>query len=390
MTEKLTVAAGTNGSEPRHEDEPGWVPVEERAGPAEDRLPTTWTPVDLTNALAGDDVEPPSLLERSDGFCLLYRGRTHAFQGESESCKSWGVQLGVKQTIERGENVLYIDFEDDAAGVVARLRSLGLTVEQIAAHFVYIRPDEPLNGRKGEATPASSDLLDACEGRHFALAIVDGVTEAMTAEGLSLVDNSDVAEWMRRLPRRLARTGAAVVVLDHLPKDRMSQGRYALGGQHKLSGLSGAAYKFTTLKWFSRATGLEPVEGRVLITVEKDRVGHVRARANEDKVGELRLTAWPDGGVTAAIDPVDGVLPTDRKVAGRILAHLSVYDGSSKNGIEQAVEGRAATVREALAWMTEQGWIRVERKGNGHLHWLTDAGRVECPGTRDEVEHEQF
>ncbi|MGO8876380.1 MAG: AAA family ATPase [Acidimicrobiales bacterium] len=362
-----------------------------KAAPAdEQREPTTWTPVDLTDALAGVDVDPPSLGARSDGFCLLYPGRTHAFQGESESCKSWGAQLVARQEIELGNDVLYIDFEDDAAGVVARLLALGLTPAQVAAHLVYIRPDEPLNGRHGEATPASADLLDAFEGRRFALAVIDGVTEAMTTEGLELIGNSDVATWMRRLPRRIARTGAAVVVLDHLPKDRMSQGRYAIGGQHKLAGLTGAAYKFTLTKWFSRATGIDPVEGRVLITVEKDRPGYVRGRATDDKVGEFRLISYPDGGVTLSIDPIDPARLTDRRMADRILAHLIVYDGSSKNSIEQAVQGRAATVRESLSWMTEQGWIRVERKGNGHLHWLTDLGRLESDGTRDEVEHAEF
>jgi hypothetical protein len=49
--------------------------------------------------------------------------------------------------------------------------------------------------------------------------------------------------------------------------------RFALGGQHKLAGLTGAAYKFTTAKFFTRATGTEPVVGRVIITVEKDRPG---------------------------------------------------------------------------------------------------------------------
>jgi hypothetical protein len=344
----------------------------------DEREPTTWAPVDLTSALAGDDVEPPSLLQRSDGLPLLYRGRTHAFQGESESCKSWAAQFAVKQTIDAGENVLYIDFEDDAAGVVARLRSLGLAVENIAARFVYIRPDEPLCGQKGQATPAGSDLLTACEDRGpFALAIVDGVTEAMTTEGLALIDNADIAAWMRRLPRRLARMGAAVVVLDHLPKDRMSQGRYALGGQHKLAGLTGAAYKFTLTRYFSRATRLDPVDGRVVISVEKDRPGYVRARATEEKVGEFRLTSYPDGGVSLSVEPVDRAQSVDRKVVDRILEHLAVYDGSSKNAIEQAVEGRASTVREALSWLTEQGWISVERKGNTHLHWLTDTGRSE-------------
>ena len=71
--------------------------------------------------------------------------------------------------------------------------------------------------------------------------------------------------------------------------------RFALGGQHKLAGLTGAAYKFTTAKFFTRATGTEPVVGRVIITVEKDRPGYVRGRTDEGRVGQLVLTSYPDG-----------------------------------------------------------------------------------------------
>ena len=135
--------------------------AENSVGEGEPVEPTSWTPVDLTNALAGLDIEPPTLCQRSDGLSLLYRGRVHAFQGESESLKSWAAQVAAGQTISSGGNVLYIDFEDDAAGVVSRLLALGLTPEEIAAHFVYIRPDEPLRTRYDEATQAAVDLAGA-------------------------------------------------------------------------------------------------------------------------------------------------------------------------------------------------------------------------------------
>jgi hypothetical protein len=54
----------------------------------------------------------------------------------------------------------------------------------------------------------------------------------MTTEGLALGDNTDVAAWMRLLPKRFAAAGAAVVVIDHVVKNRDDQGRYAIGGQH--------------------------------------------------------------------------------------------------------------------------------------------------------------
>ena len=77
--------------------------------PEEQTPPTSWTPQDLAEALAGDDIPPPEILARTDGKALLYRGRTHAFIGESESCKTWGALLAVAERLRAGEMVLWVD-----------------------------------------------------------------------------------------------------------------------------------------------------------------------------------------------------------------------------------------------------------------------------------------
>ena len=271
-----------------------------------------------------------------------------------------------------------VDFEDSEHGVVARLLALGLSAKQILDHLTYLRPDEPLYTSKGVMTVGGGDLEKILQARTYTLAIVDGVTEAMTVEGLELVSNADVATWMRRVSKRIARTGAAVVVLDHLAKDKQSQGRFALGGQHKLAGLTDAAYKFTIKRYFARAQS-EEVNGSVILTVEKDRPGYVRAWAKSEQkiIGELRLTSYPDGGVTASIEPPLKGLAINKEMVGKILGHLSIYDGSTMTRIEEGVGGKASSVRTCLRWMAgpEQEFIRVEKKGQSHLHWLTDLGR---------------
>ena len=336
--------------------------------------PTTWAPVDLTAALAGDDLPPAALFKRTDGNRLLYEGRVHWFLGESESCKSWAWQHVAADVVAKGGDVLVVDFEDDERGVVARLRSLGLSVQAIAEHLVYLRPDEALYDRHGNPTPGAVELADVLTARTYRLAVIDGVTEAMTTEGLALGENTDVARWSRMLPKRIADLGPAVVVVDHVVKDRESQGRYAIGGQHKLAGLTGAAYKFVTLRPLARAKRGEPVDGTVAITVTKDRPGHVRAFAAEGKVGTLTITAWPDGGVTCRLVPPGEEMP-DSHLVQRIREYLDTYDGSSVRAIEAAVEGKAVALRGATSWLVDSGQVRVERKGNAHLHFLTDVGR---------------
>jgi hypothetical protein len=349
------------------------------AGRCDDREPSSWCPVDLTAALEGRDLPAPELLSRTNGSHLLYRGRVHWFQGESESCKSWLAQIAAAQTLEAGERVLWVDFEDDDRGVISRLLALGVAKEAIRDRFVYVRPEEPLRTRDG-FTAAKTDL-DNLLGQQFALAVIDGVTEALTVEGLSLIDNADIAIWLRLLPKRIAdRTGAAVVCIDHLAKNSEGQARYAIGAQHKLAGITGAAYRLEVRKRFRRTDGIAEVEGQIAITVTKDRPGWVRSNATDgDGVGTLQLTSYPDGGISGAIQPAGTTVTPDLKLCRRILDHLDTYQGATGRSIDQAVTGNTHAIRDAVRWMAEDGrrWVRVEPKGMAHLHFLTDVGREE-------------
>lgn len=347
----------------------------------EEQAPTSWRPVDLTDALAGADIEPPVMCERSDGLKLVYAGRVHWFQGEPESLKSWAAQIIAAEQLQANRNVLYIDFEDDDRGIVARLKALSVPNEAIANHLCYIRPDEPLKDRFGTITLAWDDFAQAID-RNYTLCIIDGVTEAMTTEGLDPNKNVDAATWMRLLPKRLTTDNCAVIVVDHVVKDRDTQGRYAIGAQHKLAGVTGATYRFTVMRPFARAWGADPVEGVVAVTVEKDRPGYVRARAiDQHKIGTLTLTSYPDGGIGWSLDPPGTAKEVDWAVVQRIAEHLSVYDGTAKKGIEDSVEGKAVTIRTALKWMAENSYLTVEQKGTAHLHYLTDKGRKETETT---------
>jgi AAA domain len=364
-------------------------PVDNGDETSDEREPTTWLPVDLTDALAGIDTPAPQLWTRTDGVPLLYRGRVHWFHGETESCKSWAAQQAAAQVLDADGRVLYIDFEDDAPAVVARLLAMSVAADSIAKRFAYLHPDEPLMDQRGRTTGGGLDFLRVINGDlagPWDLAVVDGVTEAMTIEGLALIDNADVATWLRRVPKRLALDdNIAVVCIDHVSKGRDERGRYAIGGQHKLAGLSGAAYTFTGLRPFARARGAESVTGTVSVDVAKDRPGHVRGRAVGNRIAILSLTSYPDGGVSAALTPPSDEPPPDLALAVAILAHLRLYDGSSMRQIEDGVEGRATSIRSCLKWLAadERAWIRTEQRGRSHLHWLTDAGREQVGGDDD-------
>lgn len=349
--------------------------------PAEEDAPTSWEPVDVVAELRSGGPPPPDVLTHARGYRLLYAGRTHAFFGPSESLKSWAAQAATAEVLLEGRPVLFIDYEDDAASVGARLVALGVPEDAIAAHLVYVRPNEALVDRQGRWTPAGLRFLELVDERPWALAVLDGMTEAMSTEGLDLNDNADAASFARRILRPLADTGAAVVGIDHQPKNAGETGRYAIGSQHKLAGLTGAAYRFEPERPLGRPAGTEPVTGLSKVTVSKDRPGYVRGRTQDGAVGLFRVTAWPDGKLDAdIIDRADlGDEGADMVIAGRVLTHLATYEGASKNQLEESVVGNRDAIRAVTSWMVGKGWIEVRPVGTAHRHYLTDTGRQEVP-----------
>ncbi|MGZ4524857.1 MAG: bifunctional DNA primase/polymerase [Mycobacterium sp.] len=246
--------------------------VEHPMNSAEDR--PSWSSVDLSDLLDGVR-EPllPTLFERSDGHCLLYPGMVHSFHGEPESGKSLIVQAECVRLLNHNRDVLYLDFDSDDRSVVDRLLEFGADPQSIAAHFHYLQP---------EVKPESSDerrLWAEILSAKYALAVIDGVTDALGVFGCSTNDNDDVARWIRTVPKVIAaRTGAAVVLIDHVVKDSSKQNRFAIGGQAKMAGLTGAAYTVDVVAPLGRG-----LRGELVLRIAKDRPGEVRRHCGSFK-----------------------------------------------------------------------------------------------------------
>ncbi|MEX1140985.1 MAG: AAA family ATPase [Thermoleophilaceae bacterium] len=321
---------------------------------------TSWEPVPLGPILDGDARIPePDQLDRSDGPCLLYRGKVHQVVAEPEAGKGWLVCRASRDALAAGETVLYIDFEDEAGTLVERSVALGTDPQAIRERFVYIRPDEPLAG-------PTRQHLDAALERKPALVVIDGVTEAMTLHGLDLSDNRDIARWLELLPRPAQRSGAAVVLVDHVVKDREARGRYAIGGQHKLAGID-VAYGLDAVEPFGRGR-----DGLVKVAVHKDRPGHVRTYAEGNQIALMRLHSDPDtGAVAVTLNPPDATgdegefRPT--VLMERISQAVEVNPGLVTRDI-RALSGKATALDQALRLLVAEGFVSVERKGQAHHH----------------------
>jgi AAA domain len=322
-----------------------------------------WQPVDLGVLLRGEQLDPaPTILRRTDAEALLYPGRVHLVYGEPESAKGWLVLAACMEQMELGQSVVYIDFEDSAGTAIARLQSLGASHEQIGNLFTYIRPD----------TPATAEVVASIPGIGAALVVIDGVTEAMTMHGLELKDNADVAKFVELLPRPLAKMGAAVVLVDHVAKDANGRGRFAIGAQHKLAGIDGAAYSLEVVKPFGRG-----LSGISRLTVTKDRPGFVRPVSVYGKrTGDVHLTSGDGGAVVVRIEPAadvtgDAFRPTFlMERVSRFLETLT--EPASQTVIERKVEGKIESVRRALDVLVTEGFVeRTPGPRNSLNHALT-------------------
>ena len=331
----------------------------------------SWRPVDLGPVLDGSYKRAePTVGARDDGNGLFYPKLLHVVAAEAEAGKTWFALAAVTTELRRGNACVYLDFEDDAGGVVGRLLTMGCDREAIRDRFAYIRPEDSVQLRANQF-----DLSDAIGDLKPTLAIIDGVTEAMSMHGMDLKDNSHVAEFGRILPRWIAEQGPATVALDHVVKDREARGGHAIGGVHKLNGLNGAMYLLENRDSFG--IGLT---GRSRLQIRKDRPGQLRrngvpaqdglfwyadliVESHDEDFAEVSLTVPEERGDKPFRPTV---------LMGKICDLLAGQTvGLSKNAIEGGVTGKAQNIRLALELLVNEGYVAVERRGPSSIHTLT-------------------
>lgn len=340
----------------------------------EDQTPNTWQPVDLTDVLDGTyEPEVPDLLPREDGLGLLYRGRVHSIHAESESGKSLVVQAEAARLLNTGERVAYLDFESDAASVVRRLLDLGADPEAVRSRFDYRRPEvAPAPG-----TPERAAWLELLTGR-YALVVLDGVTEALDVlapRGSGVDLNERIAGWLRGYPVALANyTGAAVVLIDHVVKNSESRGRHAIGGQHKMAGLTGAAYTVEVKD--------QPRRGHVGVLhlrIAKDRPGSIRAQCGQmratDRTQLAAVVRIDSTGQRIAVTLASPGAEADTSAAfrptylmERVSRWLQTHPGEhSRSAVTKAVKGNKAALETALDVLSDEGYATVSETVRGSI-----------------------
>ncbi len=328
------------------------------SAPPTERRPT-WlgrTGAELVAILDGEWRQPRAqLLPVNGGHGLLYRGRTHSFYGESGSGKSMVAQAECARILrDTTERVAYVDYESDMPTVVRRLHAMGAPREKIGAGLIYIKP---------ELTPYAAGEAETFQmllGTPLALVVIDGVTDALMYEqmkfgGPGIDQNTLVTGWARRVLDPIAQyTGAAVVTIDHVPKNSEGKTAFAIGAQAKRSVLSGAAYAVDV--WDKQKLGRGKI-GKVALRPTKDRDGGIETYTSPSGVTELAAvivfdSTGDDGSIRVAVERPEygttgrGLAPY---VAGEEARKQAERDGTLMANICTALAGMPGKVATSKA-----------------------------------------
>ena len=233
----------------------------------------SWQPIDL---VALGDVSP---LEASISG-LAYPGGLHLIYGEPEATKSWLCLILALEEIRAGRRVVFVDLETNARLIRARLVDLGATADELE-RLHYIAPSEPISGKQIQTDLDA--LLATCAP---SLIVIDALAGALALHSFDGNSNADVETFYAVTLAPFRATEAAIVLVDHVVKNREERGRWPIGAQRKLGGAD-VGLLIEPVSAFSRGrTGL------ARIRVQKDRNGALQ----RPYAAELELSSDADTG----------------------------------------------------------------------------------------------
>lgn len=288
---------------------------------------------------------------------LIYPSRLNALNGEPGGGKTWVALHTCAEALKAGCHALYIDLEDHPGSIVGRLKALGCAGGEILERFHYIQPGKAMSIKAMAYVEHQIRTLDV------ALVVIDSIGELASLQGTK--DNDEeMARLYRLIPRRLAKLGPAVVLLDHVPKNKDTAAPlFGIGSQRKKAAIDGAAYMVETVKPFAADT-----PGKIVLRTAKDRngnfvVGHIAA--------EIDLTPSA-GGDRLVLDVHAPQLTTTGTVRqttnmGKASRYLEAIPGRSANRtqIKDGAKIRAENMSAVLEQMVDEGWLTVAKGGIG-------------------------
>jgi hypothetical protein len=301
-------------------------------------------------ALAASPAEPPTI------GGLLYPAKRAVFSGETESLKTWLALILAKAEMDIGHPVAWVDLDAmGSAEILARLRALGVADSVVHDLFLYYEPGERLAGEM------LAEVCEAIGARRIRLFVVDAFNPLLSLHGLDPNSTADVEAFWREVATPITDAGAAPLMLDHVVKNREAQGKYAYGSERKASGAI-VHVGFRLLEPLTRGGS-----GAAHLMTHKDRPGFLP----RPTIGRLVLDSNA-GAISYRLEEdrsrADGRFrPT--VLMERISRRLELLDDPvSQTWVEENVSGNAPALREALAVLTDEGYMeRADGPRNSFL-----------------------
>ena len=326
---------------------------------------------DLSWLLTGQApvIEPPQWVRRADGNAIFYTSRVNGIYGDPESAKTWLAQVGIVEALNAGKRATIIDVDHNGPALtVERLLLLGARPDQLANpdRFRYYEPDD------GGELRATIRALSTWTPH---VAVLDSIGEMLPMLQVKSVDNDEITLALRTIASPLAQAGACVITIDHSPKAAEARDSgYAIGGTAKKRAIDGALIHAET-----RLSPAPGQTGRIILRIEKDRPGRLRATCTDKYVGTFVIDSTQPNITTTRIErdtPIteDGQFrPTKQMEA--VSRFIEAHPGASKKEIEVGVHGGAPTIRAALAILLEEGHATATFDGRGYHHTSLTAYR---------------
>lgn len=258
----------------------------------------------------------PVLLHREDGHALFYSGKVNVLFGDPECGKTWIALAAAVEALDSGRRVAIIDLDHNGADeLLTRLLILGAKPATLSDPNVF-RLSEPDDGEH------LAQIIHALREWRPAVAVIDSVGELLPLLGLSSNSPDDYTIAHRRTLTSLSNAGAAVIVIDHLPKSDDARSRGQTGTMAKRRAVNGVSLRVTLAESFAPGRG-----GAASMVVEKDRPGGVRAYCPAGKnqpAGRFVMTTYGDGTTSWKVTAPAIVDP--RSASDRDVAELDALD----------------------------------------------------------------
>jgi hypothetical protein len=350
----------------------------------------------------------PTILRRTDGECLLYAGKLNWLSAPPEALKSFTALLASVQLLQEGKGVCYLDYEDDAITICERLYKVALgqgienaqdkildwvsgtlnedgTRDKSKALFFY------LSSGKAFDIKLSRMITKTIRNNNVQLFVLDGAATAISLADLNENDNGDVNKWLNSVSYPITSIGCAVVVIDHVVKNNISSasfsGRAPRGAGSKLAAVSGTSLSFEVKEAASVYS-----EGRIEITVSKDRPGRIRVSKKSGKrVGAILISKpMTDGseGLVLELLPAEehAIIQAEKRwdlITAEKVSEIVFESGPiGKTEIKEILRERAAarnsagfrsqTITDAFKYLLDNAYIRMDKGADNKTELLTN------------------